>query len=376
MDLPFEPILILRGLLTKKTEIEEEIFYHPERMEIDVQNTFEIETEVQSSESGLLVIDLAYGEHTNTEITERIKHSLDHYKRIKGEEPNKIIIKDIASVTIKKIILNRSQLLQNKVALVTGSAGAIGYGICKRLLEEGCLVMMSDIMPDKLNQVVSELDNDFPGKVRGVQMDVTEKESVRNAFDQITRLWGGTDIVVINAGIALVASLINLDLKDFQRLEKVNVEGTLLTLSEAARNLIAQNIGGDIVLISTKNVFAPGANFGAYSATKTASHQLARIASLEFAEYNIRVNMVSPDGVFSAGHHKSGLWQEIGPGRMKARGLDEKGLEDYYKNRNLLKTKITARHVANAVLFFVTRQTPSTGATIPVDGGLPDATPR
>jgi hypothetical protein len=86
--------------------------------------------------------------------------------------------------------------------------------------------------------------------------------------------------------------------------------------------------------------------------------------------------MVSPDGVFSAGHHKSGLWQEIGPGRMKARGLDEKGLEDYYKNRNLLKTKITARHVANAVLFFVTRQTPSTGATIPVDGGLPDATPR
>jgi hypothetical protein len=231
MDLPFEPILILRGLLTKKTEIEEEIFYHPERMEIDVQNTFEIETEVQSSESGLLVIDLGYGEHTNTDITERIKHSLDHYKRIKGEEPNKIILKDIASVTIKKIILNGSQLLQNKVALVTGAAGAIGYGICKRLLEEGCLVMMSDIIPDKLNQVVSELDNDFPGKVRGVQMDVTEKESVRNAFDQINRLWGGTDIVVINAGIALVASLINLDLKDFQRLEKVNVEGTLLTLS-------------------------------------------------------------------------------------------------------------------------------------------------
>ena len=87
--------------------------------------------------------------------------------------------------------------------------------------------------------------------------------------------------------------------------------------------------------------------------------------------------MVSPDAVFSddAGR-KSGLWQEVGPDRMKARGLDEKGLEEYYRNRNLLKARVTAEHCANAVLFFATRQTPTTGATIPVDGGLPDATPR
>ena len=61
---------------------------------------------------------------------------------------------------------------------------------------------------------------------------------------------------------------------------------------------------------------------------------------------------------------------------MRSRGLDEKGLEDYYRDRNLLKAKITAEHVAKAALFFCTRQTPTTGATIPVDGGLPDATPR
>jgi hypothetical protein len=61
---------------------------------------------------------------------------------------------------------------------------------------------------------------------------------------------------------------------------------------------------------------------------------------------------------------------------MAARGLSAEGLEEYYRNRNLLKARITAQHVANAVLFFVTRQTPTTGATIPVDGGLPDATPR
>ena len=130
------------------------------------------------------------------------------------------------------------------------------------------------------------------------------------------------------------------------------------------------------MVISSKNVFAPGAQCGAYSATKAAAHQLARIASLELAEIDVRVNMVSPDAVFSEGKRKSGLWAEVGPERMRSRGLDEKGLEDYYQNRNLLKAKVTAEHVAKAALFFCTRQTPTTGATIPVDGGLPEATPR
>jgi NAD(P)-dependent dehydrogenase (short-subunit alcohol dehydrogenase family) len=129
-------------------------------------------------------------------------------------------------------------------------------------------------------------------------------------------------------------------------------------------------------MISTKNVFAPGAKFGAYSATKAAAHQLARIASLEMAEIGVRVNMVSPDAVFSHGTRKSGLWAEVGPDRMRARGLDEKGLEEYYQKRNLLKARVTGEHVARAVLFFATRQTPTTGATVPVDGGLPDSTPR
>jgi len=129
-------------------------------------------------------------------------------------------------------------------------------------------------------------------------------------------------------------------------------------------------------VISTKNVFAPGARFGAYSATKAAAHQVARIASLELAPIDVRVNMVAPDAVFSHGARRSGLWDEVGPDRMRARGLDEQGLEAYYRDRNLLKAAVTARHVGRAVLFFATRQTPTTGATLPVDGGLPDSTPR
>jgi len=86
--------------------------------------------------------------------------------------------------------------------------------------------------------------------------------------------------------------------------------------------------------------------------------------------------MVAPDAVFYHGGTRSGLWAAVGPNRMKARGLDEHGLEEYYRSRNLLKAKVTAQHVAAAVLFFLSHQTPTTGATIPVDGGLPDATPR
>ena len=156
----------------------------------------------------------------------------------------------------------------------------------------------------------------------------------------------------------------------------LNTEGTLLLLREASRRFRRQRTGGDVVLVSTKNVFAPGAQFGAYSATKAAAHQLARIASLEMAPNGVRVNMVAPDAVFSHGRRESGLWATVGPDRMRARGLDAAGLQEYYRERNLLKVRVTAEHVANAVLFFFTRQTPTTGATLPVDGGLPDATPR
>ena len=207
-------------------------------------------------------------------------------------------------------------------------------------------------------------------------MDVTDPASVARAFAEVAAHWGGVDILVINAGIALAGPLRELDLESFRRLERVNVEGTLLALAEGGRHFARQNLGGDVILISTKNVFAPGAGFGAYSATKAAAHQLARIASLEFAPLQVRVNMVAPDAVFSGGAHRSGLWAEVGPSRMKARGLDEKGLEEYYRSRNLLKARVTADHVAKAVLFFALRETPTTGACIPVDGGLPDATPR
>lgn len=266
--------------------------------------------------------------------------------------------------------------LQDKVAIVTGAAGAIGYAVCRALLENGCLVATTDLAGEKLDNFTKDLQKIRADHIIAVPLDVTDKKSVADAFQSVIQKWGKINLIVHNAGIALVSALMEMDIEAFRRLEAVNIEGTLLVLAEAGRRFVAQGTGGDIIIMSTKNVPSPSAGFGAYSATKAACHQLGRIASLEFAPYDVRVNMVAPDAVFSEGKYKSGLWTEVGAERMKARGFDEKGLHEYYRNRNLLKARITGRDVANAVLYFATRQSPTTGVTIPVDGGLPDATPR
>ncbi|MBM4265798.1 MAG: bifunctional aldolase/short-chain dehydrogenase [Deltaproteobacteria bacterium] len=266
--------------------------------------------------------------------------------------------------------------LAGQVVLITGAAGAIGSGIAEALLAQGAHMALTDLGGAPLDELTARLGERYPDRVLGVPLDVTDPDSVAQGFARVAATWGGVDAVVINAGLAHVSPLEEMDVDRFRLLERVNTDGTLLLLRESARHLKRQGTGGDVVLVSTKNVFAPGAKFGAYSATKAAAHQLARIASLELAEHDIRVNMVAPDAVFSHGERRSGLWEEVGPDRMRARGLDAAGLEDYYRKRNLLQARITAAHVGRAVAFFLTRATPTTGATIPVDGGLPDATPR
>jgi rhamnulose-1-phosphate aldolase/alcohol dehydrogenase len=294
----------------------------------------------------------------------------------RGLEEAQLFDMEYRTLQLAKLESGTAPPLAGQLVLVTGAAGAIGAGICARLLDAGAHVAATDLAGPQLQGLVAELSGSFGDRVIGVPLDVTDPESVGAGFDAVSRTWGGVDAVVVGAGVAHVSSLEEMDLEHFRRLQRVNTEGTLLLLREAARHLDRQGTGGDIVLISTKNVFAPGARFGAYSATKAAAHQLARIASLELAGRDVRVNTVAPDAVFSHGERRSGLWAEVGPDRMKARGLDAEGLEEYYRNRNLLKLRIGADHVANAVLFFLTRQTPTTGATLPVDGGLPDATPR
>jgi len=309
-------------------------------------------------------------------VRELLREAMAEYVRRYGRKPRTIHLAGAGVIGVSGPPAEGRRPLENAVAIVTGAAGAIGSGITRGLLENGCRVAATDLAGERLDRFVAEFAERFGEMIYGVPLDVTDPESVAHGFESVVRRWGGVDIVVVNAGIPLVASLEEMKLADFRALERVNIEGGLLTIAEAGRAMRLQGTGGDIVVVSTKNVFSPGARFGAYSATKAALHQLARIASIEMADCGVRVNMVAPDAVFEDEGRRSGLWEKIGPDRMKHRGIDEKGLREYYRSRNLLKARVTARHVANAVLFFVTHQTPTTGATIPVDGGLPDATPR
>ncbi|MDT8303623.1 MAG: SDR family NAD(P)-dependent oxidoreductase [Sedimentisphaerales bacterium] len=366
-DIPYNPV-ILKSLMSK-----EAIDFAASAKNAEVQ---EYPPPLNKDQGRPLFLEALDINRPVEELRKQLSSAIEGYSAKYTSRPQIVCLRNLGIVFVDPNVDESALPLKNKVALVTGAAGAIGYGICCGLLEKGCHLVATDLPGKKLDNFTADLKQMAGDRVIGIPIDVTDEDSVVCGIENVSLIWGGIDIVVVNAGIPLAKFLKDIDLNDFRRLEKVNVEGTFLTLREITHHFILQDTGGDVIIVSTKNVPSPGAGFGAYSATKAASHQLGRIASLELAQYGVRVNMVAPDAVFSEGKYKSGLWEEIGPDRMKARGLDEDGLQEYYQSRNLLKAKVTGRHVSNAVLFFATRQTPTTGATIPVDGGLPDATPR
>ncbi len=267
--------------------------------------------------------------------------------------------------------------LERQVVFITGAAGAIGYGIANVCAEAGAHVVLTDIDETRLARVaerIAEAHGD--GTATAIAMDVTDAASVRAGFDEACRRYGGVDAVVANAGIAHVAPVAELSDADLERVMAVNFTGTFLTIREGARVLRTQGLGGNIIINSSKNVFGPGKDFGAYSASKAAGHQLGKVSAIELAQDGIRVNMINADAIFSEGDIESGLWATVGPDRARSRGMTLEELPEYYRSRNLLRARVTARHVGNAVVFFASNRTPTTGATLPVDGGVVEAFPR
>ncbi|MBI3596189.1 MAG: bifunctional rhamnulose-1-phosphate aldolase/short-chain dehydrogenase [Nitrospirae bacterium] len=275
----------------------------------------------------------------------------------------------------KLTLLPPEKELSRRVALVTGAAGGIGKAIAERLAVEGAMVVLTDIDLEK-TRTIAEAINQKMGEMNSIalKMDVASESSVRKAFENAVLAYGGLDILVSNAGIAKSSPVDRLSLSDWDRSIAVNATGHFLVSREALRIFKAQGLGGNIVVVATKNVLAPGKDFGAYSASKAAQTQLSRILAIEGADDRIRVNMVNPDGVFQ----ESGLWsKEIREERAKAHGIPIEKLEDFYARRNLLKTRIYPGDVAEAVLFFASdRSAKTTGAILPVDGGIREAFPR
>lgn len=267
--------------------------------------------------------------------------------------------------------------LQGQIAVITGGGGAMALGIGDRLLASGAVVVLTDLHPERLDRVHAKLSSRHgKSQVEAIVMDVTNFKSVEDGFQEVCRRLGGVDIVVPNAGVAHVAEIERLSIEAFEQVLDVNLLGTLTVIKAAAHIFRRQGTGGNIIVSSSKNVFDPGAAFGAYSASKAGAHQLAKIAALELAPLNVRVNLINADAVFGDEEVPSGLWEVVGPERMRSRGLSPEELKTYYRDRNLLKATVLAEHVGNAVVFFATEQTPTTGATLPVDGGIPAAFPR
>ena len=154
----------------------------------------------------------------------------------------------------------------------------------------------------------------------------------------------------------------------------MNATGHFLVGREAMRILEEQGIGGSLVFIASKNVLAPGKDFGAYSSAKAAETQLARVLAIEGGEHGIRVNIVNPDAVFQ----DSGLWSpEVREERARAHGIRVADLEDFYRKRNLLGVRVTGEDVAEAALWLASdRSAKTTGCILTTDGGVREAFPR
>ena len=275
----------------------------------------------------------------------------------------------------KLTLLPPEKELSRRVALVTGAGGGIGQVISSRLAAEGAMVILTDLDQARISRI-SDRINEQAGEVQSVaiRMDVTSERSVREAFRMAVLAYGGIDLLVSNAGIARPSAVEEMALSDWEESINVNATGHFMVCREMIRIFKQQDIGGNIVVIATKNVLAPGSEFGAYSASKAAQVQLSRVLAIEGAKNKVRVNMINPDGIFES----SGLWsKKVRKERASAYGIRLDQLEDFYAERNLLKSRIYAEDVAEAVLFFASdRSAKTTGAILPVDGGVREAFPR
>ena len=265
----------------------------------------------------------------------------------------------------------KEKTLARQVILITGAAGAIGRGVARRLLQEDACLILLDREAGELFTLAEELD--APERILTAAADLTKADEFDAAIQGAVRRFGGIDAAVSCAGTGASAPLTELTEAAWDRAFAVNAGGHFRLTRALLRLFAAQATGGNLVFVASKNVFAPGREFAAYSASKAAQVQLARVAAMEGAAFGVRVNVINPDAVFAG----SKLWAEIGPGRAAAHGIAPEELESFYAARNLLKAVVTAADVAEAALWLLSDASgKTTGAVIPVDGGLPEAFPR
>ena len=254
----------------------------------------------------------------------------------------------------------------SKVAFVTGAASGIGKAIAQRLAHDGACVVIADLDESKAQAVAREIGS--TDVAIGVGMDVRNENAVKNALDRAVLAFGGVDIVVNNAGVSLSKPLLETTESDWDFQHDIMAKGSFLVSREAARILIDQRMGGDIVYISSKNSVFAGPNNIAYSATKADQAHQVRLLAVELGEYGIRVNGINPDGVVRGSGIFAAGW---GANRAKTYGVKEEDLGRFYAQRTILKQEVVPESIADAVSVLTGSDLRlTTGAHIPVDSGV------
>jgi rhamnulose-1-phosphate aldolase/alcohol dehydrogenase len=256
--------------------------------------------------------------------------------------------------------------LATRIAFVTGGGSGIGRAIALRLAAEGACVVVADREPDSAAAVAAEIGG--PDKAISVQADVTSAAAVSTAIRDAVLAFGGVDLVVNNAGLSISKPLLETTEADWDLQHDVMAKGSFLVSREAARVLVAQRLGGDIVYISSKNSLFAGPNNVAYGATKADQAHQVRLLAAELGGHGIRVNGINPDGVVRGSGIFAGGW---GAQRAAVYGVEESELGAYYAQRTLLKREVLPEHVANAVFVLTAGElSHTTGLHIPVDAGV------
>lgn len=282
------------------------------------------------------------------------------------EESEKFRIEYWALEEAKLQRMPKPKALATRVALVTGAGSGIGKAIAHRLVAEGACVVVADLNAEGAAAVAEELGG--PDKAVAVTVDVTDEEQIAGAFRAAALAFGGVDLVVNNAGISISKPLLETSAKDWDLQHDIMARGSFLVSREAARVMIAQGLGGDIVYIASKNAVFAGPNNIAYSATKADQAHQVRLLAAELGEHGIRVNGVNPDGVVRGSGIFAGGW---GAQRAAVYGVAESKLGEFYAQRTILKREVLPEHVANAVFALTGGElTHTTGLHVPVDAGV------
>lgn len=282
------------------------------------------------------------------------------------EESEKFRIEYWALEEAKLARMPKPKSHATRIALVTGAASGIGKAIATRLAAEGACVVIADLNLENAKGVAAELGG--ADVAVGVQADVTDEKQIAAAIQEAVLAFGGLDLVVNNAGLSISKPLLETTEKDWDIQHNVMAKGSFLVAKAAAKVMIDQDMGGDIVYISSKNSVFAGPNNIAYSATKADQAHQVRLLAAELGEYGIRVNGINPDGVVRGSGIFAGGW---GAKRAAVYGVDEQELGKYYAQRTLLKREVLPEHVANAAAVLTSAElSHTTGLHIPVDAGV------